>query len=192
MKTKQAQDDEEAEAREQEMVAAREAALEAEREAQMRAEAQAARTGDATMDEGDAGERDLDDDVPEAESGDYGDEDDDDDEEDDEDDEVGEENVSMEQGERDLDDDVPEAGSYEHTDTELESSDVEDSRMSAALPPVSLPPPGGPSPLDGHLSPAMSGRFSGSPASLGLDSSALLSSPGAARGHRLGRSRNGR
>lgn len=203
-------DDEEVEAREQEALAAREERMAEERQAQEDAERAAGARGGVGMDgvgaEGEEeGERDLDDEIPDADAGpsEEEEEDDDDYEDDDEDEEDDGVDAAVEgdtaaslpdmdvrmSSERDLDDSVPEAGEYEHTDTELESSsDVEDSRMSGPLQPVVLLPPGG---LDGHRSPlaGASSRFSGSPASLGLDSSALLSSPGAARGVRRGTGR---
>lgn len=188
-------DDEEAEMKEQELAMQREAALTAEREAQEQAERapldgvgmDAAMDGDFELAESQVNvERNLDDEVPEAEAM-ASDEDYDVDEEGE--DEEAEDAQGMEEEEQDLDDDVPEAGSYEHTDTELESSETEDSRLSGPLRPVTLAPPQGPPSLDGHRSPTMSSRFSGTPGSLGLDSSILSNSPGAARGHRRGQSR---
>lgn len=197
-------DDEEAEAKEQDAQAQREAMMAEERAAQERAERAAGMTGvgmDAAMDEiGDGEEVDLDAEVPEASvlesEGDFEDEGDEVDggsEEGDQENAVHSLNSLDgvdEEVERNLDDSIPEAGSYEHTDTELESSDegVEQSRFV----------PTGWAGAHGHRSPITYGdperRSTGTPASLGLDSSLIspASSPGAARGHRRGQSRRER
>lgn len=195
-KTKQAMDDEEAELREQELAMQREAALAEERAAAERAQRSpgggigldAAMDTDvpAQEDRDPEAERDLDAEVPEAEEmeseGDF---------EPEEEEEEGADTREVEVEDIDLDEDIPEAGSYEHTDTELESSDVDDSRVSAALPPVGLATSRPPTQLDEHRLTTLSGTFPGTPASLGLDSSLLLSSPGAARGQRRGQPRRG-
>lgn len=150
--------DELAEREEQEILARREQALLDLASAQEEAAArEAAERGEDDGDEGDGeGERDLDDEVPEAEEeGSEGSEDADGDQGSEEGEGEGEmtfnedsfiegsmvaaeveqmlemeeaEMAGVLQDERDLDDDVPEAGSYQHTDTELEdeSSDLED------------------------------------------------------------------
>ena len=136
-KTLQGMADERAEREEQEIAANREFAL---AEAQAAAEAEALereQEGMATG-EGEQGmERDLDDEVPDA----------------DEDDDAGEDWIDEEQemdeegmlprmedegdGDyaepgRDLDEDVPEAGSYQHTDTDLEDESSEEDEMPPA------------------------------------------------------------
>ena len=126
-KTYQAMVDEAAERAEQEAIARREAALAEEQQA---AEEEARRVrmmhGGGTMDldgeDDEAGvmERDLDEEVPEA------------DEEGSEDSELEEHDFGLD-GTRDLDDDVPDAGSYEHTDTDLEDSSDEDAGTPAQM-----------------------------------------------------------
>ncbi|KAF1810970.1 hypothetical protein P152DRAFT_450563 [Eremomyces bilateralis CBS 781.70] len=135
-KTYQATMDEEAERAEQEMLARREEQM---------AELAAAQDGEGMLGRGEMmegvegeeggenveGERDLDDEVPEAEEALYDDSEMGGEEYDEEITEgmLGAEEaelVGIAQEERDLDEDIPEAGSYQHTDTEEESSDGEE------------------------------------------------------------------
>lgn len=136
-KTLQGIEDERFEREEQESAAQREYAL---AEAQAAAEAEALereQQGMATGEGGEELERDLDDDVPDADEGDEMGDDWEDDEQDLDDDDgllpgmedEGEGDYGEESGVRDLDDDVPEAGSYQHTDTELEDESSDDERL---------------------------------------------------------------
>ena len=128
--------DERAEREEQESAAQREFAL-AEAQAAAEAEALEREQQGQTMGEGEGGlERDLDDDVPDAdEEDDMGDDWIDDEQELDEDgllpglDDEGEGDYGDDGGGRDLDEDVPEAGSYQHTDTELEDESSDDAPL---------------------------------------------------------------
>ena len=131
--------DERAEREEQESAANREYAL---AEAQAAAEAEALEREQEGMqvDDGQqALERDLDDDVPDAEEIDDGGEDWVDDEQDLDDDAMlpvmeDEGDGDYTEGGRDLDEDVPEAGSYQHTDTDYEDeSSEEDAAPSATF-----------------------------------------------------------
>ncbi|KAF2840404.1 hypothetical protein M501DRAFT_1002756 [Patellaria atrata CBS 101060] len=133
-KTYQATMDEIAEREEQDMLARREQAMMDLANAQeLEAQRQAAAEGGEEDEEGE-GERDLDDDVPEAEDLTFNEESliegsmlEHDVEHMLDMEEAEMEGVLEEQRdlERDLDDDVPEAGSYQHTDTELEDSSSE-------------------------------------------------------------------
>ena len=128
--------DERAEREEQESAAQREFAL-AEAQAAAEAEAMEREQQGMAMGEGtEELERDLDDDVPDADEDDgLGDEWLDDEQEVDEDgllqemEDEGEGDYGEEGGGRDLDDDVPEAGSYQHTDTELEDESSDDAPL---------------------------------------------------------------
>ncbi|KAI9661414.1 MAG: hypothetical protein M1831_003147 [Alyxoria varia] len=126
-KTYQAMIDEAVERAEQEALARREAAI---NEAQAAAEEEARQQMAMDVDgggviTGDGMERDLDDEVPEAnEDGDDEDEDEDEDEDDEEEGYSSDE--AAQQQERDLDNSIPEAGSYQHTDTEVEDSTTSD------------------------------------------------------------------
>ncbi len=125
--------DERAEREEQDSAAQREFVL---AEAQAAAEAEALereQQGMATGEGGEELERDLDDDVPDADEEDEMGDDWVDDEQDIDDDGLlpgmeneGEGDYGDDGGRRDLDADVPEAGSYQHTDTEAEDETSDD------------------------------------------------------------------
>ena len=135
-KTLQGMADERAEREEQEIAAQREFA---QAEAQAAAEAEALEREQHGMVMGERPEfleRDLDDDVPDADEDDGAAEDWVDDEQDLDDEGIlpameaeGEGDYAEDGGGRDLDDDVPEAGSYQHTDTEAEDESSDDSRL---------------------------------------------------------------
>lgn len=128
--------DERAEREEQESAAQREFAL---AEAQAAAEAEALEREQHGMAMGEGPEileRDLDEDVPDADEDDGTAEEWVDDEQDLDDDGLlpateaeGEGDYADDGGGRDLDDDVPEAGSYQHTDTDAEDDSSDDSRL---------------------------------------------------------------
>ncbi|KAL9119213.1 MAG: hypothetical protein Q9187_004236 [Circinaria calcarea] len=123
--------DEQAEREEQEAVAQREMAM-----LEAQAAAEEAEDGADVMDDGDDGaeERDLDDEIPDADQEENVDVDDgqaweDEDGDDALPNEEGDGDYAGEEGEtqvRDLDDDVPEGGSYQHTDTDIEDESSED------------------------------------------------------------------
>jgi len=157
-KTLQAMNEEEAERLEQEELARQERGL-LDMQAQQQLEEARERAGEAAAEADEAAEagedRDLDDEIPEAEATadmsfnedsmvegssqlvEQVDEQEDDDEEEEEEQYAemeeaeltgavrDEEDLGIEPEERDLDDSVPEAGSYQHTDTEVEDSDSE-------------------------------------------------------------------
>lgn len=188
--------DEELERIEAQLMAQREADRR-EMEAAAEDEARAATGDEDGAEDAEGMQRDLDDDVPEADDPgtmevDEGDEDafvthDDD----------GEGSF---QGDRDLDDDVPDAGSYQHTDTEVEDESSDDDRSSIRHPeqeaeeqvtPATGPqqagtPQSGPQVIQNFqvplpLPPATPNVVFNTPSEPAADSSLVMSSPIAAR-----------